>query len=86
MGGRRDSQAAMRAFVDLDERVPNDHPLPTIKAGTGLWEYDQENPAASYHERGLYIIYFGDLPDAEGIREAMDKDIKYNPIESDEDE
>ena len=33
-----------------------------IKAGTGLWGYDQENPAASYHERGLYIVYFGDSP------------------------
>lgn len=55
-----------------------------IRAGTGLWGYDQENPGASYHERGLYIVYFGDHPDAERIREAMDKDIKYQEIEEDE--
>ena len=57
-----------------------------IRAGTGLWGYDPENPAASYHERGLYIVYFGDHPDADRIREAMEKGIKYNPIESDEEE
>ena len=57
-----------------------------IRAGTGLWGYDPENPAASYHERGLYIVYFGDHPDADRIREAMEKEIKYNPIESDEEE
>ena len=55
-----------------------------IKAGTGLWGYDQENPAASYHERGLYIVYFGDHPDADGIREAMEKEITYLEIESKE--
>ena len=32
MRGRRDSQATMLAFVDLEERVPKDHPLRTIKA------------------------------------------------------
>ena len=53
-----------------------------IAAGTGLWGYDHENPAASYHERGLYIVYFGDHPDADRIREAMDKDIRYLPYES----
>ena len=53
-----------------------------IRAGTGLWGYDPENPAASYHERGLYIVYFGDHPDADRIRQAMDKDIKYQEIES----
>ena len=57
-----------------------------IKAGTGLWGYDQENPGASYHERGLYIVYFGDHPDADRIRAAMDKDIKYRTIEEDEEE
>ena len=31
MGGRRDPQAAILALVDLEERVPNDHPLRTIK-------------------------------------------------------
>ena len=55
-----------------------------IRAGTGLWGYDPENPGASYHERGLYIVYFGDHPDADRIREAMDKDIKYQEIEEDE--
>ncbi len=55
-----------------------------IKAGTGLWGYDPENPDASYHERGLYIVYFGDHPDANRIREAMDKEIKYNPFEEEE--
>ena len=55
-----------------------------IRAGTGLWGYDQQNPGASYHERGLYIVYFGDHPDADRIREAMDKDIKYQEIEEDE--
>ena len=55
-----------------------------IKAGTGLWGYDQQNPGASYHERGLYIVYFGDHPDADGIRAAMDKDIKYQEIEEEE--
>ena len=31
MRGRRDPQATTLAFVDLEERVPNDHPLRTIK-------------------------------------------------------
>ena len=55
-----------------------------IRAGTGLWGYDQENPAASYHDRGLYLVYFGDHPDGDRIRKAMDKDIKYLQIESEE--
>jgi hypothetical protein len=29
--GRRNSQASMLAIVDLDERVPPNHPLRTIK-------------------------------------------------------
>ena len=57
-----------------------------IRAGTGLWGYDPENPAASYHERGLYIVYFGDHPDADRIRQAMDKDIKYQEIEAEGEE
>ena len=32
MCGRRDPQATMLAFVDLEERVPNDYSLRTIKA------------------------------------------------------
>ena len=32
MRGRRGPQATMLAFVDLEERVPQDHPLRTIKA------------------------------------------------------
>ncbi|MCY4530645.1 MAG: transposase [Chloroflexi bacterium] len=32
MRGRHDPQATMLAFVDLEERVPNDHPLRIIKA------------------------------------------------------
>ena len=31
MRGRHDPQATMLAFVDLEERVPNDHPFRTIK-------------------------------------------------------
>ncbi len=31
MRGRRDPQATMLAFVDLDERIPQDHPIRTIK-------------------------------------------------------
>src|SRR5690348_1909074 len=31
MRGRRNPQASMLAFVDLDERVPPQHPLRTIK-------------------------------------------------------
>lgn len=31
MRGRRDPQATMLAFIDLEERVPQDHPLDTIK-------------------------------------------------------
>ena len=31
MRGRRDPQATMRAFVDFVERVPQDHPVRTIK-------------------------------------------------------
>jgi len=31
MRGRREPQATMLAFVDLDERVPHDHPLRVIK-------------------------------------------------------
>ena len=57
-----------------------------IRAGTGFWGYDQENPGGSYHERGLYIVYFGDHPDAERIRQVMDKDVKYQEIESEDDE
>jgi len=55
-----------------------------IRAGTGLWGYDQENPGASYHERGLYIVYFGDHPDADRIRQVMDDNIKYLEIEEEE--
>ena len=31
MRGRHNPKATMLAFVDLEERVPNDHPLRTIK-------------------------------------------------------
>ena len=31
MRGRQEPQVAMLAFVDLEERVPADHPLRTIK-------------------------------------------------------
>ena len=31
MRGRRDPQVTMLAFVDLEERVPKDHPIRTIK-------------------------------------------------------
>ncbi len=31
MRGRHDPQATMLAFVDLEERVPQDHPIHTIK-------------------------------------------------------
>ena len=31
MRRRRDPQATMLAFVDLEERVPQDHPIRTIK-------------------------------------------------------
>ncbi len=55
-----------------------------IRAGTGLWGYDPENPGASYHERGLYIVYFGDHPDADRIRQVMDANIKYLEVEEDE--
>ena len=55
-----------------------------IRAGTGLWGYDPENPGAAYHERGLYIVYFGDHPDADRIRQVMDDNIKYLEIEEDE--
>ena len=56
-----------------------------IRAGTGLWGYDPENPGAAYHERGLYIVYFGDHPDAERIRQVMDDNIRYLEVESEED-
>ena len=55
-----------------------------IRAGTGLWGYDQENPGVSYHERGLYIVYFGDHPDADRIRQVMDNNIKYLEIEEED--
>ena len=32
MRGRQESQVTMLAFVDLEERVPAEHPLRTIKA------------------------------------------------------
>ena len=57
-----------------------------IRAGTGFWGYDQENPGASYHERGLYIVYFGDHPDADRIRQVMEEDIKYQEIVEEEEE
>lgn len=53
-----------------------------IRAGTGLWGYDAENPGASYHERGLYIVYFGDHPDAERMRQAMDAEIRLTTLEA----
>ena len=31
MRGSRDPQATMLTFVDLEERVPQDHPIRTIK-------------------------------------------------------
>ena len=31
MRGRHDPQAMVLAFVDLEERVPQDHPIRTIK-------------------------------------------------------
>ena len=31
MRGSRDPQATMLAFVDLEDRVPQDHPIRTIK-------------------------------------------------------
>ena len=34
MRGSRDPQATMLAFVDLEERVPQDHPIRTIKSGS----------------------------------------------------
>lgn len=34
--GRREPQVSMLAFVDLEARVPLDHPLRTIKAVAGL--------------------------------------------------
>ena len=55
-----------------------------IRAGTGLWGYDPENPRAAYHDRGLYIVYFGDHPDADRIREAMDKEISFLEVDLDE--
>ena len=36
MRGRRDPQAAILAFVDLEERVPKDHPIRTIKPGVSI--------------------------------------------------
>jgi len=29
--GKREPQVTMLAFVDLEERVPNDHPLRTVR-------------------------------------------------------
>ena len=34
MRGSLDPQAALLAFVDLEERIPHDHPFRTIKAVT----------------------------------------------------
>lgn len=70
-------------FVDRDdlrEGIEAIHDI--IRARTGLWGYDKENPEASYHERGLYIVYFGDHPDAERIRQAIDKDVKFAIFET----
>ena len=36
MRGRRESQVTMLAFIDLETRVPADHPLRTIKTLAGL--------------------------------------------------
>ena len=52
------------------------------KAGTALWGYDIENIEASYYERGLYIVYFGDHPEAEKIRRAIDKGVKFTQFET----
>ena len=67
---RDDLREGIRAIEDI------------IRAGTGLWGYDPENPGASYHERGLYIVYFGDHPDAERMRQAMDAEIRLSPFEA----
>ena len=57
-----------------------------IRAGTGLWGYDQQAPERAYHERGLYLVYFGDHPDAERIRQAMESHIRYNEIVDEEED
>ena len=67
---RDDLREGVRAIEDI------------IRAGTGLWGYDAENPGASYYERGLYIVYFGDHPDAERIRQAMDAEIRRTTLEA----
>jgi hypothetical protein len=52
-----------------------------MKAGTGLWGYDIENPEASYHDKGLYLVYYGDHPDADRIREAIDTGLNTGVFE-----
>ena len=38
MRGRREPQATMLAFVDLEERVPHNHPLRVVKRfADALW-------------------------------------------------
>ena len=46
-----------------------------IAAGTGLWGYDQANPEGAYHVQGRFIVYWGDHPEGERIRQALEDKI-----------
>ena len=47
-----------------------------IAAGTGLWGYDQANPKGAYHVQGRFIVYWGNHPDGERIRQVLEDRIR----------
>lgn len=54
MGGRQDPQVSMLAFIDIESRIPLDHPLRTIEdmADGALAELPQEIGARAHLDRG----------------------------------
>jgi hypothetical protein len=78
-----DQDVLVYRFADRDDLRKGIEAINDIaKAGNALWGYDIENLEASYYERGLYIVYFGDHPDAEKIRRAIDRDVKFTQFET----
>jgi|GEM_PF-2056824 len=78
-----DRDVLIYRFADRDDLRKGIEAISDIaKAGNALWGYDVENLEASYYERGLYIVYFGDHPDAEKIRQAIDRDVKFTQFET----
>ncbi len=69
MGGRQDPQVSMLAFIDIESRIPLDHPLRTIEdmADGALAELPQEIGAGvhgswSMHKKSMHVLnWSGDV-------------------------